>query len=60
MSTTIRNCVIEYGKMIIATLTIRETPKITERQTKITNAARVTILTLSHLDKEKGQHSHCT
>ena len=51
---------IEYGKMIIATLTIRETPKITERQTKITNAARVTIRMLLHLDKEKGHHSYCT
>jgi hypothetical protein len=51
--------VIEYGKMNIAALTIRETPNITERQTKITNAARVRILMLSHLDKEKGQHSHC-
>ena len=54
MSTINRNCVSEYGKTSIATLTIRATPKITERQTKITNAARVTILTLSHLDKEKG------
>jgi hypothetical protein len=52
--------VIEYGKMSIVALTIRETPKITERQTKITNAARVTILMLLRLDKEKGQHGHCT
>lgn len=46
--------------MSIVALTIRKTPKITERQTKITNAARVKILMLSHLDEEKGQHSHYT
>jgi hypothetical protein len=46
--------------MSIVALTIRKTPKITERQTNITNAARVATLMLSHPNKEKGHHSHCT
>jgi hypothetical protein len=52
--------IIEYGKTNIVALTIRKTPKIKEMQTKITSAARVTVLMLSYPDKEKGQHSQRT
>jgi len=51
---------MEYGRMKIVALMIRETPKITERETKIASAERATILMLSHLDKEKrenGEHA---
>jgi hypothetical protein len=51
---------MEYGKTNIVALTIRETPKITERETKIVNAKRTTILMLSHLDKEKRENSEGT
>jgi hypothetical protein len=40
----------------VVALTIRKTPKITERETKITSAERATILMLSHLDKEKREN----
>lgn len=47
---------MEYGRMKIVALSIRETPKITERETKITSAERATILMLSHLDKEEREN----
>lgn len=47
---------MEYGRMKIVALTIRETPKITERETKIASAERATILMLLHLDKEKREN----
>jgi len=47
---------MEYGKMKIVALTTRNTPKITERETKTASAERATILIPSHLDKEKREN----